>query len=92
MATQVDSYRIEGQRLHAHQGWRSALELVVGLELEAFAHDPLLNKLVMGKWERFGRRMYIQQVVAVQTAASSDVRPFAAVAVSRAFAKLIVLC
>ena len=35
----------------------------MALELDAFAHDPLLNKLVMGKWDRFGRGMYMKQVV-----------------------------
>eukprot|EP00292_Cryptomonas_paramecium_P018661 CAMPEP_0113725304 /NCGR_PEP_ID=MMETSP0038_2-20120614/39656_1 /TAXON_ID=2898 /ORGANISM="Cryptomonas paramecium" /LENGTH=114 /DNA_ID=CAMNT_0000655493 /DNA_START=22 /DNA_END=362 /DNA_ORIENTATION=+ /assembly_acc=CAM_ASM_000170 len=60
---QVDSYRIAGNELHASPAWRSALEMVISLRLEAFAQDDLLSKLIMGKWARFGMRYYMRHVL-----------------------------
>mmetsp|Transcript_56295 Transcript_56295/g.117646 ORF Transcript_56295/g.117646 Transcript_56295/m.117646 type:complete len:399 (-) Transcript_56295:1456-2652(-) len=61
---QVDSYRIASVPLHANHRWRSSLEIVVAFEVHAFASDELLNKLILEKWERFGRSMYVRRIVA----------------------------
>ena len=49
--------------LHSSHGWRSALEIIVRYEVCAFANDPLFNRMIQHKWEKFGRRYYILRVV-----------------------------
>eukprot|EP00281_Chroomonas_sp_CCMP1168_P024482 CAMPEP_0206229178 /NCGR_PEP_ID=MMETSP0047_2-20121206/9557_1 /ASSEMBLY_ACC=CAM_ASM_000192 /TAXON_ID=195065 /ORGANISM="Chroomonas mesostigmatica_cf, Strain CCMP1168" /LENGTH=562 /DNA_ID=CAMNT_0053652457 /DNA_START=123 /DNA_END=1810 /DNA_ORIENTATION=+ len=56
---QIDTYRIRDMPLHSTPKWRSALEIIVRHEVEAFANDPLFNSLITDKWARFGRRMYL---------------------------------
>jgi hypothetical protein len=70
---QVDTFRMdcskdsdtaqEWAHLHMNQKWRSALEIIVAHEKHEFAQDELFNKLVMSKWTKFGRRMYLQRTV-----------------------------
>ena len=51
--------------LHGREGWRSALEIIVQYEVQAFAHHPLFNRLIELKWNKFGRRLYVANVVAI---------------------------
>jgi hypothetical protein len=58
---QVDTFRVKGSRLHETPKYRSALEIIVTHEVEAFAYDDLFNLLIQDKWRRFASRMYFRQ-------------------------------
>ena len=60
---QVDTFRIAGFGLHdarwkagdgtqGKKSWKSALEIVVDHDVQDFADDPVLEKLVFEKWSR----------------------------------------
>lgn len=56
---QIDTYCIQDMPLHSRPKFRSALDIIVRHEVEAFAKDELFNKLITDKWNNFGRRMYL---------------------------------
>jgi hypothetical protein len=56
---QIDTFRIQGYPLHQRPGWMSVVEIVVAHEVEEFASNEVFNRLVMEKWERFGRRHHL---------------------------------
>ncbi len=43
---QIDSFRVTTSNLHMSPHWRSAIEVIVEYEVDAFANDPLFNKCV----------------------------------------------
>ena len=43
--------------------WRSAIEVIVEHEVDVFANDPLFNKLIIDKWNKFGREMYLKRTL-----------------------------
>ena len=43
MLHQTGDFHLEGDGLHGCPQWRSALEIIVHYEVEAFAKDPLFN-------------------------------------------------
>jgi len=53
---------LEDLPLHKKK-WRSAIEVIVEHEVEAFANDPLFNKLIDDKWNKFGRTMYLRRTL-----------------------------
>ena len=55
--------------LHRNRLWRSAIEVIVEHEVQAFVKTDLFKQLIEEKWERFGRRMYLTRTIAPYTAA-----------------------
>jgi hypothetical protein len=51
--------QVKDNDLHDMPNWRSAIEIIVEHEVVEFAKDPLFNKLIKEKWQKFGRRRYI---------------------------------
>ena len=72
---QVDTFRMDGGKggrtdeaeaqahLHMNRKWRSALEIIVAHEKQEFTQNELFNKLIMSKWTKFGRQMYLTRTV-----------------------------
>jgi len=56
---QIDTFRIQEYALHQRPGWMSMVEIVVAHEVEEFASNDVFNRLIMEKWERFGRRHHL---------------------------------
>ena len=44
MLHQTGEFNLKGEGLHGCPQWRSALEIIVHYEVEAFVNDPLVNK------------------------------------------------
>lgn len=45
--------------LHKERKFRSALQVIVDHEIEAFCEEEVFNALLMEKWEKFGFRLYV---------------------------------
>jgi len=60
---QIDTFRVKDKKLHAKDGYASALEIVVSREVPVLTALPVFETLIHDKWKKFARRHHIRFAV-----------------------------